>query len=198
MAQAGVSSMTNSNESYLIHSSGKAEKFWIRNAADMPIASEGVLVHVVDFAGRLVVMMQVDEDTTSENLRDAIPLALSWRDKLLDYQGSKTNPLAEWSSMHERGVTYPELARLINHTIAEDLKEYLEGVPYRYEDARNLLTLMGDRRIRKQANAVLRRGLKLIQVQGGQPPFDISPITPLMVKNRIRAWRRWGNGKGGG
>jgi len=32
-------------------------------------------------------MIQVDEDTTSDDLRKAIPMALMWRDRLLEWQG---------------------------------------------------------------------------------------------------------------
>jgi hypothetical protein len=67
--------------------SEKASRFEGANFG-LPLASEnGVLFRIIEIDNWLRVMIEVDEDTTSKDVRRAIPLALEWRDRLLQWQG---------------------------------------------------------------------------------------------------------------
>jgi len=54
----------------------------------------GVYIHIIEFDGRLRVMIEAGEDAGHKELRKANSLALEWRDRLLAWQGpfSWTDP----------------------------------------------------------------------------------------------------------
>lgn len=110
------------------------------------ISKSGVLVYVHELeTGHLRVAIDVREDVNSDQLREAIPLALNWRDKLIRVQGRTglgTDNGLLWSLdndlRHDRfneiwikgerkkaGLTYKCIAEAINQVVTEWLYEYL-------------------------------------------------------------------------
>lgn len=80
--------------------------------------------------GRVSVVIEAGEDATHDSLRRAIPWALRWRDRLLEYQkpwraGGDTALMAELSTLQEHGKTYRVLADRINRTLAVHLDGHI-------------------------------------------------------------------------
>jgi hypothetical protein len=89
------------------------------------------LVSVVDDGAQLAIVLYVGEDTTSEELRAAIPAALRWRDRLLETQGpwmggGDNEFLESLHWRHEAGKSYRQIADSINSAVARHLANYLK------------------------------------------------------------------------
>ena len=112
-------------------SSDKALRFHGANADLFRSNAEesGVLIWAVETHGNwLSVMIEVGENTTSDDLRKAIPWALRLRDRLLEQQGpwqhgGDTPFLEELCYWHDSGHSYEILAERINETVANYLLE---------------------------------------------------------------------------
>jgi len=99
--------------------------YWIKTIPS------GVLFHVVEGSGKLRLMLEVLEDTTTPQLRDAIPVALEWRDRILSWQGPHTGGggnqfLMSLDRDHKRGQTYMEIADAINKKVETYLYQHFE------------------------------------------------------------------------
>ena len=122
----------------VVGSSSKANRFLGRNS-DLHIISESrVWIRVVEIDKRLHVLLDVGEDITHEDLRNAIPLALQWRDRLLEWQGPWMGGGANYfyyqlDHRQRTGATYSELAERINKRIADCLHEHIRYLQ-EYED----------------------------------------------------------------
>jgi hypothetical protein len=87
------------------------------------------LVRVANgFHRPLSVVIEVDEHTTSAEIREAIPIALRWRDHLLEQQGpwiwgGDGGFLYELDRLHKCGTKPKELAEHINKRLAEQVKQ---------------------------------------------------------------------------
>lgn len=195
--------------------SQKAKEFGQTTHDLDPMSESGVVVWVVDSNGWLKIMLELDEDTTHQNIRDAIPLALKWRNRLLEWQGPLLEGGDNWAmnSLHlsqERGASYKDLANQINRGITEYLnefneylKELKEAEPHfktkldffmwrpqhrrnSLEEASELMTLIGFRD--DEIEDILNYGLECIQE--GEPPFmDEYPVTSERMRSTIRNWR---------
>jgi hypothetical protein len=81
--------------------------------------------HVIRIHGRLHFLMEVGEDTTNQQLRDAIPEALSWSDRLLAYQGIDTPTLQRADDWHKEGRTYAQIANAWNEWLEQRLEDHI-------------------------------------------------------------------------
>lgn len=105
--------------------------------ADLPRVEGGVIILCAEtLSGPLRIFIDVGEDTTSEQLRNAIPLALKWRDRLLKFQGRyglyTDNSLLKNFEEDQRTnrytnrgeFSYAEIAEALNYKIAGFLYEF--------------------------------------------------------------------------
>jgi hypothetical protein len=112
------------------------------------ISKSGVIIYVRETTPEsLRVAIDVGEFVTSDQLRDAIPLALEWRDKLIEFQGiigigsdypilrDINNDLSHdykfrtiWTAKGgtKTGMTYRDVATAINQIISEWLYESVD------------------------------------------------------------------------
>ncbi len=184
---------------------------------DIPRASDsGVLIWFVEVDDWLRVMIEIGEDITSDDLRSAIPLALLWRDKLLEWQGpwmrGGDNPfLEELSNRQKSGQSYNELANRINRRVASYLQEFADYLKefeaakpgfktmldfymwrstnnqFSYEHARGLLEAL--RLKNNEIEEMLKIGLE--NVQAGKPAFELGyPVSREKLISTLRNWRR--------
>ncbi len=88
--------------------------------------------------GRLAIVIELRDGTTSEELKKAIPIALEWRNRLNEYQGlanytGVAHCLYRLEQEHRGGKSYQELAEEMNAWIGRELsgcfKEVLSGLP---------------------------------------------------------------------
>ena len=98
---------------------------------DLRITGEGFIIWVVEMDGWLRIMPDIQEDATYENLREAIPLVLQWRDRLMEWQGpwlhgGDNSLLFRLHQRHEHGESYASLAEMINQKSTEYLIEYVQ------------------------------------------------------------------------
>jgi hypothetical protein len=183
---------------------------------NLPFVSDsGVMVRFIEIDKWLHLMVEIDEDTTSEELRKAIPMALSWRDRLLNWQGpwlrGGDNPfLEELLACQESGETYSNLAERINKRISAYLSEYNQYL-LEYEKMRPSFKTMGDFYSWKpksngfsldHARGVLSAlGYKkaiiedlllagLENIRAGRPAFEKNyPVSREKIIGVIRRWR---------
>lgn len=184
------------------------------------VSRHGVLIRPVESSGRICIMIEVGEDATSDDLRHSIPLAIAWRDRLLEYQGPWTGGgdndyLEGLSRMQEWGRSYSVLASRLNVKIAGRLRKYVEFLRA-YESAKASLKTWGDywdwqyetknypydidhaRSLLLPIRPRLgEKGANAIlaegirRIQAGDNPFPPNfPITKQHVIDRLKAWRR--------
>lgn len=108
---------------------------------------DDVLIYAIEtINGYIRIFIDVSEDVKTTDLRNAIPDALEWRDKLMEFQGrtgliSGNYLLVKWAKEHENNIrkpqelrhaTYFQIAEAINQKIAEWLFEYVgkENIPH--------------------------------------------------------------------
>jgi hypothetical protein len=182
-----------------------------------PIFSDtGVQIHFVEMDNWLRVLIEVGEDTTSDNLREVIPLALSWRDRLLEWQGPWFHGgdnlyLEEISMRQEAGESYSQLAEAINNTITANLVDFhkllqefeqmrhqpttamefhlwnLKHNRFSYEHARGLLE--GLRFDSGEIETLLQAGIE--SLQAGEPAFEKGyPVSREKLISVLRVWRQ--------
>jgi hypothetical protein len=183
----------------------------------LPLATaEGVRLYAVERAGRLRIVMEVDEDATHRTLRSALPLALRWRDALLEHQGpwdggGRNLLLIQLSDRQQFGGGPAAAARWLNEKIGNLLKEALafereaeaacprlrtfddwlewrpKANPYALVHARDLLCDLGWSKAR--AEAVVEDGLQRLRC--GQRPFvgPYDPVSRARVERIVRTFR---------
>ena len=108
--------------------------------SDIPDMSEkGILIHILDIDGNLRIAMDIGEEARSEALRETIPLALEWRNRLIDYQGKTgfySNELLikaiedDYQNSKQsfgllRKLTYQNITDALNQVVEDWLYEYL-------------------------------------------------------------------------
>lgn len=194
----------------------KAKEFLGKTFFAPAVSDSGVLIRFVEIDNWLRVMIELGEDTTSDDLRSAIPLALLWRDKLLESQGpwmrGGDNPfLEELSDRHKSGQSYNELANRINQGVAAYLQEFANYLKefetikhsfetmldfymwqpknnrFSYEHARTLLKAL--RLKNSEIEEMLKIGLE--NVQAGEPAFELDyPVSRETLITTLRRWRR--------
>jgi hypothetical protein len=85
-----------------------------------------ILVHIYEQDGFLHLLLGVNDHTTAEDLREAAPLVVALRDRLLEFQGpetsqgSRTALYKDLSELNENN-TLPALTKALNELIAEHL-----------------------------------------------------------------------------
>lgn len=184
---------------------------------DLPIAMEGVIFRVVKLENRLRIMVEVQENTTHEQLRNAIPLAIEWRNRLLDFQGPSlagVNGFLEILLLrHENGKSYSMLAEQVNQKVEELLEEYSK-VLSAYELAKYNFRTMGDffdwqsklennpsslshvilllkafKMNQDEIDEILANGLR--RIQEGEKPFEKGyPVSRARIIETLRSWKR--------
>src|SRR5437016_3608313 len=183
---------------------------------DIPdVSDSGVLLQFIEIGNWIKVMIQVDEDTTSDDLRKAIPMALSWRDRLLEWQGpwmlGGDNPFLEQLSLRQKaGETYRNLANHINQEAASWVHSHvaytkeLEAVqhsfktmfdfymweskanPFSLDHARHLLRAV--RLKDDKIDGLLTTAVD--NVQAGKPAFEAEyPVSRDALISALRLWR---------
>jgi hypothetical protein len=181
------------------------------------VSDSGVLIRFVEIDGWVRVMMEVGEDTGSDALREAIPLALCWRDRLLEWQGpwmrGGDNPfLEELCLRQESGERYGSIAGRINRQVEALLQEFLHRLE-EFEAAKpNFKTMFDFYMWQPKANQfsleharVLLRAVRikddeiedllqsgLDNLRAGKPVFDRG--YPLSRERLIRTLRTWREG----
>jgi len=183
---------------------------------DIPdVSDSGVFLQFVEIDNWIRVMIQVDEDTTSDDLRKAIPMALMWRDRLLEWQGpwmdGGDNPFLEKLSERQKsGESYKDLANRINqqatmwvhghvvynkeleavkHSFKTMFDFYMwksESNPFSLDHARHLLRAV--RLKDDEIDELLRTAVD--NVQSGKPAFEAEyPVSRDKLISALRLWR---------
>lgn len=204
------------NTTMKAHDFQKAREFLGKTFFAPAVSDSGVLIRFVEIDNWLRVMIELGEDTTSDDLRTAIPLALLWRDKLLKSQGpwmgGGENPfLEELSNRQESGQSYNELANRINQRVGAYLQEFAnylkefetmkhsfktmldfylwqpEHNRFSYEHAGVLLKALSLKN--SEIEEMLKIGLK--NLQAGKPAFELGyPVSREKLISTLRKWRR--------
>jgi hypothetical protein len=180
-----------------------------------------VFIHAIELDGRLKIMLEVDEDTTQEQIRRAAPYALKLRDRLFDFQGAwmlggRNEFFERLSYLHEGGMIYAEIAERLNARVAEHLREAVIFSDELSRVAPNLKTQLDylewstspeqkhNPYSFDHAKDILQTiGLKekdidewlkdgVENIRNGKEPFSNGPITRQDVVEKLRTWR---NGK---
>ena len=195
--------------------SEKAELFLIQNYK-LPTSSNGVLIHVIEIEGHLRVMIDVSENTTHNDLRDAIPLALEWRNRLLEYQGpwlwsGENSFLEELHTRHRNGQSYAELAERINQKVTDCLQKYYQYVVAYYKAVQSQFKTLDFPLLKLTPNAfALDYARMLLQfvslrdeeiseylqialerIAAGEQPSDRDyPVSGEKLRETLRSWRQ--------
>jgi hypothetical protein len=195
--------------------SGKASEFFNTCVGEIPLTSDsgGSLIEFLDDDGLVMIAISLHEDTTHEQLRDIIPIALAWRDKLTEWQGPwphfhRTRFLEALHHEHRNDTSYAQLAGRVNYAIAECLRDFLELLieletnPKQIstssflswkrnsiDRAQELLGYLGFKD--DEITAILKDGVK--RLKKGEEPFEIG--YPIDKEKMIRVLRTWREGK---
>lgn len=154
------------------------ERFYFRFARDLPqFSNEGIQIRVDKKEnGRLCIVVEPGEKTTSRELHTAVPLVMQWRDRLNEFQGRiavEQNSLLLSIQEHlADGKTYAEIAEIANLRIAEWLCAYSKLADADTHKARRLIleyVRLPDKRTPK-ARRLLREHSKL--VDAGKDAFE--------------------------
>ncbi|MEX2030708.1 MAG: hypothetical protein WD906_07045 [Anaerolineales bacterium] len=184
---------------------------------EVPFATKsGVLIRFVEMDRWIRVMIEVGEDTTSQQLREAAPLALEWRQRLLKWQGpwmgGGDNPfLEQLDGRQQNGESYRALSESINHRVATLIQEFAAYIreydsvkhefktmsdfylwrpasnPFSFEHARDILRAL--RLKDKDIEPQLRKALE--NAKSGLPPFEAQyPVSREKMIATLRRWRQ--------
>ena len=180
------------------------------------ISYSGVVIHVFDNRDYLRLMIEVRDETTHQDLRDAIPLAIKWRDRLIDWQGKtediyKDQVLSRLHQKNKLGQSYKEIADETNQKVFEylleckkfskelkevELPKYKTEMKfqlwkgslygYSFERAWNLLEVFGFNN--EKIVEIINDGFD--HINRGKSSFIINyPITKDGMRNTLRNWR---------
>jgi hypothetical protein len=173
------------------------------------------VIHVIEIDERLRVMLEVGEDARGEDLRALIPLALRWRDRLMDFQGpwmggGRNLFLETILTEHRLGMSYARIADRINARVADLLlahREYLRELesvkrrftrpddwitwrpktnPFSIDHARGVLRWIG--LSERLAESAIAAGLERIRNQR-RIRGQFRPVTRDRVRTVLRTWR---------
>lgn len=91
-----------------------------------------VRLEVMERQGRLFVVMELNEDTTTSDLKKAITIALTWRNRLMEYQGVshdlESTILTLLHDLHRAGCSYRQLAEMVNMAIGNSFGNALQQI----------------------------------------------------------------------
>jgi len=173
------------------------------------------IIQLIELDNYVQVMIEVGEEETDAGLRRLIPLALQWRDWVVEIQGPWTAGgrgrfLLLLDSEQRAGVSYQQLAERLTRNLGGLLSEFLAwerqsrtrhrgGVkrpagaddfwpnPFAKVHAVELLTDLGI--AEEDAAQHVKEGLR--RLRDGRKPFvGPGPITRQRVIDVLRAWRR--------
>jgi hypothetical protein len=163
---------------------------------------------------RLSLVLRIDDNTTIQDLRDAAPLVLAMRDRLLEFQGPRDTGGSVLFFEHlcrdkAEGESWAKLAKRINSKVAELLQEwanylieYQEVAPrfkkfddfflwkshadrFALERARDLMQLM--KIPDPEIETIINDALE--EINRGEPPFvDGYPIDADELRSTLRSW----------
>lgn len=197
--------------------SDKASRFEGANHSLTLQDSPGVMIRAVELDGWLRIMIELRDDTTHDQIRDAIPLALRWRDRLVEWQGHWTSGGDQGllEMMHQKQrlgmLSHAQIAEKLNQQIADHLIEH-KGWQEEYFALKDDFKTMGDFYLHKwtynqfaaehakgiletmrfpdsEIEAILSEGFG--RIMNGEPPFEQEyPISRDKVINILRVWRR--------
>lgn len=194
--------------------SHKALRFSGENHSLPTVSESGVLIRIIELDDWLHVMIDVGEDSTSRSLRETIPLAIEWRDRLLKWQGpwmrgGATPFLEELARLSPAKISYKKLAKRINEKVSALLVEYwhylkeLENArphfktmldfylwhssfnQFAAEHAKDMLVMLGIKA--EEADELIRLGIE--NIESGIKPFeDDYPISRDKLIRTLRTW----------
>jgi len=182
------------------------------NAAEIQLLEQfsDIVIRFVEIDGLVKVMLEIGDNTTHKDIRDAIPNILRWRDEVQKWQSDKiaaklfhemkkpTNKeefLEFFSYSQEHGVSYSKLAERFNENMSRvvvKLAEY-HGKTISTEEliefhslnqyANSLLSMMNIKDISIED--------ALEQVAKGNPPFEKGyPVSRYKMIEVLRTWRK--------
>lgn len=184
---------------------------------EVPFATKsGVLMRFIELDRWIRVMIEVSEDTTSQQLREAIPLALEWRQRLLMWQGpwmgGGDNPFLEQLNYRQKnGESYRTLSEGINQRVSTLIQEFVgysheynsvkhefktmsdfyswrpKSNPFSLEHARDMLRALKLKD--KDIEPQLRKALE--NAESGLPLFEVEyPVSREKLIATLRGWRQ--------
>lgn len=111
----------------VVGTSDDAEQLQLANP-DLDLWTDAdIPIYLVEENNRLRVMIDVGENDKSSDLRAAIPLALKWRDRLVEWQGTTRTGssyfLEELCDLHKKKISYQEIANHVTGLIREDVRK---------------------------------------------------------------------------
>lgn len=161
----------------------------IRNKMKITDGLPGVLIRIIEGAdGHLHVMMEIGEDTTDKQIRQASYLARQWRDLLLAYQGTwiggGVNQAYFFMTEGAFGKKPSTIAKYLNKRIEKHLREYNKTADPIYLDrAKGIMQLMG------LTDAFIEEFCKETTYYITQNVAVIGPINWRMVEQKKRHWK---------
>ena len=182
----------------------------------LPVANRsGVRIDVIELGGWKYVVQRLDDDTTADQLREAIPLAMQWRDLLLDAQGP--SPRAEetmFSYVHlERHYQdfEPRAAAPTGKSPASSTRSSPSCSPATFNSCTTSIRRIGKSRpkqrcttrrkscsgfsasVRKQSRKLWTKALRV--AEAGRPLVGAGDRYPIDAADVQRALRWWRNSK---
>lgn len=167
---------------------------FLKENNDISLKQGEVQIQFIEFSGLIHVMLEVGVLTTHDELRDAIPLVLAWRDRLLKHQGpwmaeGMITTQMFWNSLHERGMSHRKIAEAVNDTVANYLMQHVElNKEYKTNQYLNMAKdiLVG---LEKDENIQSILDIGLENIRQGKPPFEKDyPVSRDKIIGVLRNW----------
>lgn len=185
------------------------------------LLNSGLFLDTVEDLGSMKVMIILEEDTTSEKVRAAIPYAIEMQKRLVEFQG----PQKDWGGAYfwerllsmKKCLTYQTIADKLNSKITNELtsvirytkdfeKAQAEGKLNTLEDMTKWEATLeystnGFNNAADYLDLFSIDDIKERLVDGinnlkeGRPAFIEGPITKQMVREKIRWWKNHKNHK---
>lgn len=144
-------------------------------------------------SGRISMFIDIEEETTRDQIAEAWPLIKQWRERLSEYQPSHGNYFFRYfHALKQGGYSYRDIADAINHSIEAYIRQGYEDLkardprkpsPTSIVCAAGLMTLMGIDDDTKREWIVSA----LENIEAGQQAFPLeSPIDASRVRERLR------------
>lgn len=186
---------------------------------DLATASQsGIPIRIIEWDNRLHLLLEIREESTHQDLRDALWLAIAWKERLLAWQGPWMGGgrVAFMEELHRRHRpprrSYAVVAEEINQMLASSLQAYYRFFQA-FLDARDTFQTMGDyldwvdrtpgkfglehaRDVLEdlgynssQIDEVITPALR--RIEAGSTPFQPGePIARDKVRELLRSWRQ--------
>ncbi len=175
-----------------------------------------IVVGVTEAGGYLHLRLNIQDETTAEQLRQVASLVVALRDRLLEFQGPRKLPgtkaklYDDLSCLHQ-GEPLSALTRTINELLAEYLMYYLQFL-YDAEDkpgarwcsadqpdyfnglpaAMQLLRLLGIPGLRSDVEITTFCMTVCCRMSRGVHPYAAvgAPLDESHLRNKLRSWKR--------